>query len=347
MADALPNPETLTRQPGAPSAGGEVPQTIEFDEQISPEQALEEARAQKQAAERERDNARAREATLQRERDEALSREAQAGTRAVTAQEQALTTAITAHTNIVEQAKIAYANARAAADTMAETEALEQLTDAKAALRDLNNQKSWLEQQKTAPVARQTQPDGVTVRLPNGASMQASHEAKAWMDEHPRFYEDRAYFNHAVAAHQSIKDDGIAEGSPAYFRALSDHMQEYERYEAFRRGDIKESPMQEQQNGRTRQQPRISAAAMGAPVSRGTQPTQRSGGVPDENAIARKIGCDVSDLRDFARISGFTAQRYGGDATAAYNAYLKSHQEIGEIERINGDTGLRVDGAWR
>lgn len=347
MAEALPNPDTLTRQPGAPSTGGDVPQTVEFDEPISPEEALAEAKAQKEAAERDRDAARAREQTLQRERDEALSRETQAGARAVSAQEQAIATAISSQTSAVNQAKTAYANARAAGDAMAEAEALDQLADARAALRELNGQKNWLEQQKTnpSPQTRQMQPDGVSVRTPGG-TMVASPSAKEWMDENPRFYSDRAYYNHAVSAHGTLVADGIQEGTPAYFRGLTEQMKEYERYEAFQRGELKEPQVDTKPT--PRQQPRISAASMGAPVSRA--PATPSGGrnsAPDPNAIARRLGCEVSDLRDFARISGFKAENFKGDADAAFNAYLRSHQEIGELERTGGDTGLRVDGAWR
>src|SRR6185437_13889342 len=147
--DTLPNPDTLTRQPGTPSAGDV--QTIEFDEQVSPEDALAEARAQLEAANSDRDTARAREAALQRERDEAVGRETQAGARAVSAEEQAVATAISAQTNAVNQAKIAIANAQAAQDAIATADAFEQLAEAKAALRDLGNRNAWVEQENARP----------------------------------------------------------------------------------------------------------------------------------------------------------------------------------------------------
>src|SRR6185312_6470366 len=97
---ALPNPDTMTRQPGSPSAG-EVT-TIEFDEPISPEEALAEAKAQKEAVERERDAARTHAQALQRERDEALSRATQESSRASANEEQTLATLIAAHTTAID-----------------------------------------------------------------------------------------------------------------------------------------------------------------------------------------------------------------------------------------------------
>lgn len=339
----LPDPDTMTRQPGAPSAGDA--DTVGFDEQISPEEALAEARAQKEAAERDRDAARAREATLQRERDDALTRETQANTRVMSVEEQAVATAISAQTGAIDQAKTAYANARAAGDTLAEAEALDQMADARAALRSLNEHKQRLEQQKANPPTRQqTRSDGVNVRTPGG-EMVASQAAKAWMDEHPRFYDDRSYYNHAVAAHSTILADGIQEGSPAYFKALSEQMKEFEGYEAYKRGDTREQQqVTDTPRAPQRMQPR--ASSMGAPPSRSSMPAARNG-APDANAIARQQGVEVDDLRTFARINGYTAARYGGDEAKAFNAYLTELQNISNIERAGGDTGMRVDGAWR
>jgi hypothetical protein len=178
--------------------------------------------------------------------------------------------------------------------------------------------------------------------------MQVASAAKQWMDAHPRFYSDPGYYNHAVAAHSTVTADGIQEGTPAYFRALDDAMTRFERFEAYERGG--ESNGGEQVNGQQQQPPqrqgqprRAPASSMGAPVSRSSAPSYSQNGQVDPLAVARRLGgtVTVDDLREYARING-----YGRDE-AGFQKYLKDQDEIYQIERSGGDTGLRYDGVYR
>lgn len=339
MSD-LPNPDTLERQPGAPSAGAD---NFNADVIVTPEDAAAEAKAAQAALKQEQDAARA----ARRERDEALARESAAVQREFSSREQTLAATIQAQENIVAQAKRAIADAQANGDPVAMTDAIEALSDAKASLKMLGEHKINLEGQKGRQPEQQRSVDNgmVRVRTPGGEIEVAPH-AKQWMDNHTRFYNDKTYYNHAVTAHRDIIDDGYKDGSPAYFRELDARMQKFEQFEAFERGEHTPPAKDNHMNGNNTR--RMPAAAMGAPVSR--QPAQNNhnrSGAPDAATIARHLGCDVGDLRDFARINGYTKDRYKGDENAAFNAYLASHQEIIDIQRSGGDAGMRVDGVYR
>lgn len=347
MSERLPNPETLTRQPGRPSIGGDGDATVIDREPdvVTPEQAVEEARQAREAAERERDQARVREQAAARERDEAQRRATEAGSQAWTAQEQGLDHSIQAQTALAEQAKNAIANAQAAGDHVAVADAFDKLAEARANLRALNDRKAWLSTQKTQKPAQEQQPgraDGAAVTTPGG-TMQVAPAAKQWMDSHPRFYSDAGYYNHAVAAHSTITADGIQEGTPAYFRALDDHMTRFERFEAFERGDGGDQVNTQQPQPRSTSHRRASAASMGAPVSRSSAPAVSANGQVDPLAIARRLGpaVTVDDLREYARING-----YGRDEVG-FQKYLKDQDEIYRIDQAGGDTGLRYDGVYR
>jgi hypothetical protein len=342
----LPDPATITRQPGQPSVGGSEDQR----EAVSPEQAVEEARQARETAERERDAARSREQATARERDEAQRRATDAGSAATTAHEQALDQSIQAQTSLAEQAKNAIATSQAAGDHIAVADAFDKLAEARATLRSLNDRKAYLATQKTQrpnPEAQQQQRQdaGSTVTTPGG-SMQVAPAAKQWMDSHQRFYSDAAYYNHAVAAHSTITNDGIQEGTPAYFRALDEQMTRFERFEAFERGDQNGGDNVANQHQQPRGQPqrqRAPASSMGAPVSRGTAPAGQNNGQIDPLRVAQRLGpaVTVDDLREYARING-----YGRDETG-FQKYLKDQEEIYQIDRAGGDTGLRYDGVYR
>lgn len=350
MSERIPNPETLTRQPGRPSTGGDGDDAAVIErepDEVTPEQAVEEARQARENAERERDQARAREQAAARERDEAQRRATEAGSQAWTAQEQGLDHSIQAQTALAEQAKHAIANAQAAGDHVAVADAFDKLAEARANLRALNDRKSWLATQKTQqpkPDTQQPRNDGMTVTTPGG-TMQVASAAKQWMDAHPRFYSDAGYYNHAVAAHSTITADGVQEGTPAYFRALDEQMTRFERFEAFERGDHNGGePVNNQQQTPQRQAPQRRASSMGAPVSRSSAPAAASAnGQVDPLAVARRLGpaVTVDDLREYARING-----YGRDE-AGFQKYLKDQEEIYQIDRAGGDTGLRYDGVYR
>ena len=324
------NADTLTRQPRSPSQGG--PETLDKGEQISPEEALAQSQEALRAAEQERDAAHAREQSLARERDEARTREHAATGEAVSAQERSLLANIDHHKAAAESAKVAIANANAAGDNVAVAEAFDRLADSRAELRLLDQQKRYFdtekERQKTQPPQQQ---GGHEISTPGG-TQRVSPQVKEWADKHPRFLNDRDYYNHAVAAHQAVVGDGVNEGSPAYFRAIDEAMQKFEKFEAFERGELQP----ERQKPMNTQRP---ASSMGTPVSRGTE-SRGSRGEPSESQIARHLGVEVADLREYARVNGYKGAE-------GYKQYLADHQEIIDIEKGGGDTGLRVDGVYR
>jgi len=342
MSERLPNPDTLTRQPSHPSAGGDA--TVIDRDAVSPEDAVKEAREARENAERERDAANAREQAARRERDEAQRRATDAGSQAWTAQGQAIETSISAQNEIIKQARTAIATAQAAGDAEAVADAFVRLSQAQAALLDFGNRKAWIEQQKAQKPAAEAQPrtDGTTVTTPGG-TMQVAAPAKQWMDAHPRFYNDAGYYNHAVAAHSTITADGIQEGTPAYFRALDDQMTRFERFEAFERGDGGDQVSNSQQQ---RPAPQRRASSMGAPVSRSSASVTNSNGQIDPLRIAQRLGNNVTidDLREAGRIAGFMKNPQD---EAGFQKYLAAHQEIYEIDRAGGDTGLRSDQVYR
>jgi len=334
----LPNPDELTRQPGSPSSGG--------GEAPTPEEALEEARAYTARIERERDTERQRASEATRQRDEAETRARTAGDAAVSSQERELLAGIQAQKTIIDQAEQEIVVTQSAGDAVATAKAFRRMSAASALLDRFEGQKAWIDQQKTArpqEVERQQQPTRdpsiVSVTTPGG-TMDATPSAKSWMDKHPRFYDDSAYYNHAVAAHSTVVADGIREGTPAYFRALDDAMARYERFESYERGDGGQQQMPNGQQQAQRRGP--SASSMGAPVSRSSVPVTNRNGVPSPEAIARHIGpaVTVDDLREFARHNGYKGEE-------GFQAYLKEQQAIIDIQRAGGDAGLRVDGVYR
>lgn len=339
MSD-IPHPETLTRQPGAMGRVATEPAI----EAVSAEDAVAEAIAAKEAAEQASARDRQAAESASRERDEARNAAHVANAGALSAREQSIETAIASHNSVAAQARAAMVAAQASGDSEALADAVDRLTDAKAALRDLGNQKQYYAEQKTrqpTPEQRQ-QPSGDRVRTPGG-ELTVTAQAKQWMDGHSRFYSDPAYYNHAVAAHSTITADGIQEGSPAYFRALDDRMTQFEEFEAYQRGDRNTNQRTEHQpvTHPNRTQPR--ASSMGAPVSRATQPARTNGGQPDPLTIARRLGGNITvdDLREAARFAGF-----GTDETG-FQKYLAAQEEVYQLERAGQPTGLVTDTVYR
>lgn len=340
MSD-LPNPETISRQPGAM---GRV--SAEPEESITPEQAVAEANAAREAAEQRAERERAAGETAARERDEARALAHTANAGALTAREQAIETAIASHTANVEQARAAIASAQAAGDNIAVADALDRLADSRFALRDLGNQKAYYADQKTRQPAVEQQRSGVVVRTPGGEH-EVSTASKSWMDENPRFYNDPAFYNHAVGAHQTILNDGIKPETPAYFRELNKRMEDFAQFEAYQRGEHNINQRTEQHVAQSKPQPR--ASSMGAPVSRGTQRSTNANGVPDAQTIAQRLGggLTVDDLREAARFAGYTRQRGFESDQAGFERYLKDQDEIHQLERSGQPTGLVTDTVYR
>lgn len=333
------NPGELTRVPRAPSAGTLPELEREPEQDITPEQALAEAQEAQRRAEQERDAARAQAQATARERDEARIREQSAGADALTSRERSIIAGIETATSAADRAEQAIAIANAAGDSAAVAKAFRELAAAQADLGRLSDQKAWFEGErerlKNQPPPQQPQPAGdvYEIQTPGGV-LRASPGVKAWVDRHPRFTDvsNPGYYNHAVATHGTILQQGYQEGSPAYFRALDEAMTKYEKFEAYERGEREEPRVQ------TRQQ-RPGPTTTGAPVSRETS-APRSSGTPDPRTIASWLGVTEADMREFARHNGYRGE-------AGYQLYLKEQDTIRNLERQGEPTGLVVDRVYR
>jgi hypothetical protein len=336
-----------TRQSRNASRGG--PDTIDHEpEGVSPEEALAEAQEVIQQAEERAQRAEAQAAAASRERDEARTREQSATAETVSARERSIMADIDTQKSAASQAEQAIATAQAAGDAVAVAAAFRALASAEAKLDRLSGQKSFFDSErerlKTQPVQQQAQPvaSGYKVSTPGG-EMSVNADVKTWMDQHPRFYNDPGYYSHAITAHSAAVADGYREGSPAYFRSISEKMEQFEKFEAFERGELQ----QERQVNTIRQKPPASSTA--APVSRGGVASERSrGGAPNAEEEARSIGVTVEDLREAAKWNGFVAGKKGyKSADEAFSAYVKDLREIREIQSRGGDAGLKTNAVYR
>jgi hypothetical protein len=343
------DPDLLTRQPREPSVG---PSLIE-PEQISPEDAVAEAKenlaretARREAAERSAEEER-------RGRQQAEARATEAGGAAWSAQERQIESQLATEQQRMDRAQEAMTAAFNAADGAALAKAQREMSLASAAADRLSGQKQWFESErlrvqeeaKRAPPLQQ-QPGGLQVATPGG-NMTVQPQAKEWMDKHSRFYSDKGYYNFAVEAHRIAMEDGIREGSPAYFRHLDAAMADYEGYEAHREGRTGGTdPMPDNISQRQQQRRQPSAASVGAPVSRATAaPRSRDGGVPSWQEVARHVnrqGGDVNeaDLRQMAQVNGYKGE-------AGFQAYLTAQGEIIALNRQGDSAGLVTDQNYR
>lgn len=347
MSD-IRDPNTITRQPRGPSVGGE--QTVEDRQtETTPEEALAEAQERIRRAETENATLRRRAQEAEQARDRAAAEKTTANEDALSARERSIVSGIETCKSVAEEAKRAMAIAQAAGDSVALAEAVERLSDARARLTQLSGQKEWFdterERAKQRPQEQQPQSRPISgghhITFASGRALDASDQVKSWVDEHPRMLNDRGYEAQAMSIAQRLIDDGITEGSPAYFRGLSDGMKDYEEYEAYKRGDHQG---QRQMNTTQRQRP---ASSMAAPVTRGSITPNSRSGEPDIHAIARREGVTIDDLRDMARWNGY--KKGSGYATDedGLRAYLKELENISEIRKSGGDAGLKIDGAYR
>lgn len=348
----VPDADTLTRQPRQPSLG-----TIDIiePERITPEEALAEAKAElaRETARADANDRSAQEA--QRIRHAAEARLQQADQAILSSQERTIASSIHAATTTIERAKSDLVAAINSGDPVAQADAQGRLSMASAELTTLSGQKAYFENERARAVEeakRAPPPDQVgkiSVNTPGG-TLAVGASDKDWMDKHPKFYSDPTYYNHAIAAHTTVVNDGAQPGTPAYYRALDAEMSEFDRYEAFKRGE----PVNDQNNLSQRQQQRRQpASSFGAPVSRASAPRNDSR-APSADQVARQIGPGVneSDLRDAAKWAGYergkfyNGKRFDSDESA-FQQYLSDQSEIASIDRMGGETGLKRDQNFR
>lgn len=327
---------------------GQLPQRQLPDDpppdQISTEDALAEAKAELEAERRRASDAEAREREAQVRAHTAETRVTEASGAALTAQERQLEAALSAEQARLTNAKAALTAAFNAQDGVAVADAQAEIADATAAIRQHNTAKQWFENEKArqAEEARRAPPQHqqgnlVQVRTPGG-NVAVSPQTKQWMDQHSRFYEDKAYYNAALQADSTLVADGIQRDTPAYYRGLDEQMKQFEEFEAYRRGETMPADPPISQ----RQQQRRSLSPVSPPPGRSTTPRSSSNSAPTWRDAARIIGGDVNetDLREYARING-----YKGDA--GFEQYLSEIVKTSELERSGESTGMIVDSVYR
>lgn len=291
---ATPNPEPKYDEPADDPPD---PQKIIADQAAKLRAAEERANA----VERERLEWQQQRDALQRERDEATQGQSQA-TRS------SLDAAITAEERRIQAAKQQFRHAREAGDFDAEEQALDQMQEARARHLALQREKQswdqWEEHQKRERENVSPQPKAPQQR----PAQQYAPEAQRWVEEHPRFNEDPVYRGIVMGAHEKAVRDGAAPNSRLYFQMIDQAVSRFERLESLDRDDGERTPDPPPR----RQQP--SAASMAPSPSRGSG--ERKGREPSPEAVARKMGLTVDDLRSWARTSGMS-----------FNDYVKSQAE--------------------
>lgn len=318
-------PEDDQLDAGVVDAGAEQPQPqrqprvarqdSDAPDQPTPEEAL--AEAQKRiAAEEDRRRAAERQAEEQRQRAEQAYQEAQRAKADVgSAREASLNSAIATAKARRQNAQAIKRAARESGDWDAFDKADEDFADSAADLRMLEAQKqqfeAWKAQQQRQPAQQPQQP----TRTDTGYSA----EAQAWIDRHPRFNTDDDYKALAIAAHGTALEQGIREGTPAYFRHIDDKLARFYPEDG--------TP---NMNGQRRAAPASSTAA---PPSRATTPNVGRRVGTDPQSVARAMGIPMDVMAEGARICGMSLEEYAKDQASILN------------ERANGaPTGLTTSG---
>jgi hypothetical protein len=238
--------------------------------------------------------------------------EAQKG--AFFAQERAVENQIESTKRMIEQAKMSLRAAREAGDFDAEEAALDALTDAKANMVTLSQQRQYVEAlKKNGPPQPAQQQQQQVYRGPHGFS-KASED---WISQHPQFDTDPEFKTTVLQAAQAALTQH-APDSYQFFKFLDDVV--VKRY-----GNNNMNNKSQNQNN-TRRGPLASSVA--ASPSREAARRESSNGV-NANAVANKLGVSLTDLEQFAKI-----------ARMKFDDYVAEQALIIEEERRGIDTGL-------
>lgn len=224
------------------------------DDQVTPEEALAEAKRLLQDQQKQTADAR----KLQREADERRRAAEHAAAQAQTGRATDRQSAVAA---TIEQAKAeeanaigAYRMARETGNVDAEIEASGALTTARMRLASATAEHEWLKTQPKTPAVPAQQTSGMT------------EETKRWLDAHPAYHSDRKYRGTAIEAHNEAIRSGRTEGSQEYVEYIDRIMtEEY----GDGHGQIGHDPLSDY-----RQQP----AARQAPRSDAAPPSRRASG---------------------------------------------------------------------
>lgn len=222
------------------------------DDQPTPEETVEQLKAQIAEKDSEVLRERARAEAAEKESKEAYSKTKTAETDAVTTRESAYKLAIEKTQGDLDSAKRELKEALAGGDTDAVVMAQESLADAKYNLNRINDEKKSFEKWK--------ENQSKIVQKEESAY---SPKAQEWIDAHPQFNTNKRYQAIALAAHEETKDLGYRMDSKAYF----DHIEKA----------LEEMGFGETSTRQAEPRKQASASSVAAPASHETAETVKRG----------------------------------------------------------------------
>lgn len=185
------------------------------EKQPTPEETIEQLKAQIADKDSAIEKERARAETAERERHASDNKVKTAEVDAVTTRESAYVLAIDKTKGDLESAKRELKEALAGGDTDAVVEAQDKINDARYHLNRIGDEKKVFEKWK------ETQ-SKVTSKENNGVSP----KAQEWIDEHPQFNTNKRYKAVAIAAHEEAIEKGCRADSKAYFDHIDGALEE-------------------------------------------------------------------------------------------------------------------------
>ncbi len=258
-------------------------------------------------------------ADLQRERLEAQRRveelergQADARSASVSAQKLALEATLAAEDRRIAAARQRYRAAREAGDIDGEDAANDELADARANKRLLERDKqAWDEWEREQQAQAQRQP-ARQERQPEPqqqAPEQWTDADRRWIAEHPEFEQDADCEIYVRTAAQRAMQRGISFRSEAFYEAASRAYDRFQQLRSYEHGDADPAPQQREQAPAAPRARQPSAASMAPSPSRGMGGGGRKP-APSIEAVARRLGSSVEEIRSFARAQGQNVDAY-------------------------------------
>lgn len=254
---------------------------------ITPDEGIEELKAQLAAQTQEAERERA-------SRLQAETRARDAETRAVAASTEVRDSNVQLVQNAIETVKAntsilkaRLAQARADGDTDVEGDVIVELGDAGAKLRELQ---TGLEQMKARPALRQADP--VPSDPVEALARQLSPRSASWVRDHPEFARDQVKYQRMLAAHNLAMTEGVQAESDDYFKRVEDIL-----------GVRQADPVDNIETGA----PQRRASPPAAPVSRSA---------PTNGGQKPRVVRLTADEREIAQMMGITEVEYAKNKLA-------------------------------
>jgi hypothetical protein len=191
--------------------------SAEADKQPTPEEMVEQLKAQMAEKDTEIASTRARAEAAEKERATATSKVTVAENDVIATRENAYVLALEKTQSDLDRAKQQLEDALAGGDTKAVVEAQEALSDAKYDVRRIKDEQKAFDGWKKQEEAKKAAAPKTPVISP---------AAKTWIDEHPQFETNKRYRAIAIAAHEEALENGVRADSKAYFDYINGALEE-------------------------------------------------------------------------------------------------------------------------